>query len=209
MKRRLREAIHGGTEVGRACDCAGVGNGTVHAQNAVPLQSLSQYGSAHAQPAMAFSAAAPLPGHQQSVQADFSAHSSRQAGGPAGSKSQQGGSRAGATPLYSLPDISAEELPLRYVDRGKLEFSAERLKVRSPLLSYEVPSAASGKLGLLPALSRALHMCQGTVLQCSSPSSWHYHGHFAAEHVLQAKWKRSQSHGGAAMGCSYPRCSSM
>ena len=103
-------------------------------------QSLSQYGSAYPQSSIPASVV-PLPTPQQPdlLRQQTQGSTSVQAGVPASSQQLQGASRqAGAAALESLPDISAEELPLKYVDRGKLEFSAERIKV-----SISNPASAS------------------------------------------------------------------
>lgn len=124
------------TEAGKACACAGTGQGLIGAQNTILPQSISQYGNSYAQPAVAPSAVASPPGPQQNsmFQPGNPSNSNRQSDGPSSSKSAQAGSRVGGKHLDSLPDISAEELPLKYVDRKKLDFSAERLKVRPPSL---------------------------------------------------------------------------
>ena len=120
----------------RACTRAGVGQGTLGAQSNHLPQSLGQYGSSYAQSPLASSATAPLVGPQQpnSYRSGDRAQSTMHVAGLHSSKPNQDASRAGANPLNSLPDISAEELPLKYVDREKLELSTERLKVRLPPL---------------------------------------------------------------------------
>ena len=128
--------------------CAGVGLGIVGAQNTVPPQYSSVSGSSYAQSTMASSAAAPLPEPQQpnSFRPDKLPNSNSLSDGPASSKPTQGGSRTRAKHLQSLPDISAEELPLKFVDRKKLEFSAERLKVGLPFLRLSLPSCETQQL---------------------------------------------------------------
>jgi hypothetical protein len=106
-------------------------------------QSLSQYGSAYPQSSIPASVA-PLHTPQQPglLRQQTQGSTSMQAGVPASSQQLQGASRrAGAARLESLPDISPEELPLKYVDRGKVEFSAERIKVSI----YNPASASSGR----------------------------------------------------------------
>ena len=102
------------------------------AQSNNPPQSLSQYGSPYAQSTLASSATVPLTGPQQpnSYRSGNQAQSKMHVAGLRSSKPTQDASTAGTNPLSSLPDISAEELPLKYVDREKLELSTERLKVR-------------------------------------------------------------------------------
>ena len=118
-------------------------------------QSLSQYGTSYAQPAVAPSVVAPLPRQQHisSFRPGNPSDSNSQPDSLVGSKSAQDGSRAGPKHLDSLPDISAEELPLKYVDRQKLQFSAERLKVRLlpsclNLHAVKIPNSASGRANL-------------------------------------------------------------
>lgn len=106
--------------------------------------SLSQYGSAYPQSAIPASVA-PLPRPQQPelLRQQTQGSTSVQTGVPASSQRLQGASRrAEAAGLKSLPDISAEELPLKYVDRVRLEFSAEQIKVSISNLA----SATSGRI---------------------------------------------------------------
>jgi len=124
------------TEHCKPCEPVGAAQGVMSDQSIIlPTtslpQSLSQYGSSYPQPSV-LSAAAPLPRPARSndPRQRNLAHSSRQPDVPVSREASHSGTRSGAKHLESLPDISAEELPLRFVDRGKLEFSAERMKVR-------------------------------------------------------------------------------
>ncbi|CAL5224399.1 g7081 [Coccomyxa viridis] len=137
---------------------AGTGQGLIGAQNTILPQSISQYGNSYAQPAVAPSAVASPPGPQQNsmFQPGNPSNSNRQSDGPSSSKSAQAGSRVGGKHLDSLPDISAEELPLKYVDRKKLDFSAERLKAEDPQALRELLACS---LALRPKHAR-LQTCR-------------------------------------------------
>ena len=133
---RLHLACASHTELCKLCEPVGAAQGVISGQSmilpsTVLPQSLSQYGSSYPQPAM-LSAAAPLlrPARSNDPRQRNPEHSSRQPDVPVSREASHSGTRNGAKHLESLPDISAEELPLRFVDRGKLEFSAERMKVR-------------------------------------------------------------------------------
>ncbi len=124
------------TEHCKACELVGAAQGVRSSQSTIlPSislpQSLSQYSSSYPQPAKV-SAAAPHPrlARSNDPRQRNVAPSSRQPDVPVSQETSHSGTRNGAKHLESLPDISAEELPLKFVDRGKLEFSAERLKVR-------------------------------------------------------------------------------
>ena len=104
---------------------------------------INPFGSLSPQAAVTI-ASAPMPRPQQSGDArqNSQAGSSRQSQIPT-SRLGRGGSQKHAQQRESLPDISADELPLRFVDRGKLNFDAERIKVSFALSCIPTPAEVS------------------------------------------------------------------
>ncbi|CAK0785565.1 hypothetical protein CVIRNUC_008775 [Coccomyxa viridis] len=114
---------------------AGVGQQQVSAQSGV----LPSYLLSHPQTAFEQSSA-PLPRPQQPLDPRQRGRAAASSSAPAAPSSRATGSCSSKKTGQPepLPDISEEELPLSFVDRRRLDFSAERMKAEDPQVLREL-----------------------------------------------------------------------